>query len=115
MVRIMETIATRPGPIRGSLGRSRESRLAIRSVGPNCPQLSERLDPKPDCVDRASATRYRRYSVVLWGSFYYPVPSSPPFWALPQNLWVRKRDTGSAQARQEGLPSHLHLRSAPVN
>jgi hypothetical protein len=36
-------------------------------------------------------------------------------WALPQNLWVRKRDTGSAQARQEGLPSHLHLRSAPVN
>jgi hypothetical protein len=36
------------------------------------------------------------------------------FSGLPQNLWVQKRGAGSAPARQEGLPSHLHLRSAPV-
>ena len=34
---------------------------------------------------------------------------------LPQNLWVETQRAGSAQARQEGFPSRLHLRSAPVN
>ena len=33
---------------------------------------------------------------------------------LPQNLWVRKRGAGSAPARQEGSPSRLRLRSAPI-
>ena len=37
------------------------------------------------------------------------------FSGLPQNLWVETQRAGSAQARQEGFPSRLHLRSAPVN
>jgi hypothetical protein len=52
------------------------------------------------------------------GSFYsearYQTRGKLSKKALPQNLWVEKRGTGSAQARQEGLHSHLHLRSAPV-
>jgi DNA polymerase V len=34
---------------------------------------------------------------------------------LPQNLWARTQRTGSALVRQEGSPSHLHHRLAPVS
>jgi hypothetical protein len=52
-----ETVASLPGPIRGSLGRNRENRLGTRSTTPSWPHFGEWLDPKPDGVDRVKTAR----------------------------------------------------------
>ena len=79
-------------------------------------RLDRRLQGRIDSSDILQDTYLE---VARRAREYLAQPNMPPFlWlrflGLPQNLWVLTQRTGSAPARQEGSPSHLHHCLAPV-